>query len=765
MDTIIQQVLSNENNQDIMFNRMTLNYNTKNCPIIVLPNIKSVKFRVRYRYSALILLFLTSIFMFNSCKKTSEIKPVIPVVKPTDSVKYQNIVLTSGNQIQISQKTTYQYELTTTGTDPYLYLDPLITSNPSDSLVLTFEYQCSADLGNMQIFLASPITEARSVKSDLVPSSTGWSSYSIDLSDEIKLLNWGNTGDFLRLDFGNQTGLTIQIRNIYLRGLNAAEKAAASARAQLIENDLLLESNLTKYLSASYSSLISEVTVGVSSINIKGSYSGSGDFSLCEITPYDQLPQITKFVNKVGLSSPVFSTDIDRYVTRNGFKYDRLLSKWVIVKIGAATDEVVSYARYAGQITPVQKMALQRPVSKKGLGGYSISRGFESDLDDLEISSVTVNITPTSFMYTQLHGNAFAHTYGDKTYYFDQAQVEELDRTMKAAYSRNIVVAAIILIQPASQCADPEIGRLLQHPGFTSEGIFTMPNMTTAESVNCYAAALDFLASRYCRLDNSYGRIHHWIMHNEVDAGISWTNMGNKPMLVYMDSYIKSMRMCYNIVRNYDENSEVFASFTHSWATSVSTPLYTSKSMLKTLVDYSGAEGDFQWGLAYHPYPEDLFEAKTWNDLDAIFSLNSPLITFKNLEVLDTWIKKSENLYMGNIKRTVWLSENGTNSRTYSNQDLYEQAAGFAYTWKKLETLDGIDAFQWHNWIDNRDEGGLRIGLRRFPDDNTDPGGKKPVWYAYQAAGTTQEDSVFEFYKSIIGIQNWSEVIHSVTAQ
>jgi len=368
-------------------------------------------------------------------------------------------------------------------------------------------------------------------------------------------------------------------------------------------------------------------------------------------------------------------------------------------------------------------------------------------------------------MYTQSRANTIPYTYGNKIYYFDRPQVEELDRTMNAAFTRNIVVAAIILIQKGAECADPEIGRLLQHPGYTSEGIFTMPNMTNPESVNCYAAGLDFLASRYCRSDHTYGRIHHWIMHNEVDAGLSWTNMGDKPMLIYMDTYIKSMRMCYNIARNYDSNSEVFGSFTHSWASAVEPKYYSAKEMLKTLGDYSVAEGDFQWGLAYHPYPEDLFEPKTWNDKNALFSMNTPLITFKNLEVLDTWIKKSENLFQGHTKRTVWLSENGTNSRTYSDQDLKEQAAGFAYTWKKLKTLDGIDAFQWHNWIDNRYEGGLRIGLRRFPDDPADPGGKKPVWFVYQAAGTGQEDAVFDIYKQIVGIQNWSDVVHSTPVQ
>jgi hypothetical protein len=187
--------------------------------------------------------------------------------------------------------------------------------------------------------------------------------------------------------------------------------------------------------------------------------------------------------------------------------------------------------------------------------------------------------------------------------------------------------------------------------------------------------------------------------------------------------------------------------------------------MLKILQNFTRAEGDFQWGLACHPYPQNLMEPKTWNDSKATFSMNSPLVTFKNLEVLDAWIKRTENQYKGSIKRTLWLSENGTNSPTYSETDLKEQAAGFAYAWKKMEKLDGIDAFQWHNWFDNRLEDGLRIGLRRFPDDSADPGGRKPVWFVYQAAGTPQEDAVFEPFKPVIGISNWDEVFYSGTIQ
>lgn len=46
--------------------------------------------------------------------------------------------------------------------------------------------------------------------------------------------------------------------------------------------------------------------------------------------------------------------------------------------------------------------------------------------------------------------------------------------------------------------------------------------------------------------------------------GGDWANMGKKPVKVFTDTYIKSMRLCYNIVRQYDSYAEVFASFSHS---------------------------------------------------------------------------------------------------------------------------------------------------------------------------------------------------------
>jgi hypothetical protein len=414
---------------------------------------------------------------------------------------------------------------------------------------------------------------------------------------------------------------------------------------------------------------------------------------------------------------------------------------------------MVSHARYPDKIIAAQTATPQKPTTKKGLGGYFNHPTQRQDLNDLGITSVTVNVPVSGYMRSHPGGNAIEHRYGGKSYYFDRGSVETQDATLRECADRNIVVAAIVLIQPAAALLDSEIGNLLQHPDY-SGGHYTMPNMTTPESVNTYAAALDFLASRYCRADKQYGRIHHWIMHNEVDAGIEWTNMGqNKPMLAYTDAYMKSKRMCYNIVRRYDAYAEVFGSFTNSWRRSVGIPDgYAAYDMLQAFNDYGRAEGDFQWALAYHCYPQDLNEPKTWNDRDATYSASTGLITFKNLEVLDHWAKQPKNMYKGVEKRTVWLSENGTNSRTYSETDLAEQAAGFAWGWKKFKHLDGIDAIQWHNWFDHPHEAPLKIGLRK---DNLEA---KEVWFVYQAAGTPNEDHVFQKYLSIIGISDWNMI-------
>lgn len=204
----------------------------------------------------------------------------------------------------------------------------------------------------------------------------------------------------------------------------------------------------------------------------------------------------------------------------------------------------------------------------------------------------------------------------------------------------NVMVSVILLIGNPAKTADPVV-KLLGHPDATKEGIFSMPNVTSEEGISLYGAALNFLAERWSRPDGKYGRVHHWIMHNEVDAGWEWTNAGDKPAIVYMDLYQRSMRLMNLIASQHDPNARAFISLTHFWTDRGGPHFYGSKQLIDLLVRFSQTEGDFPWAVAFHPYPQNLTVPRTWEDDQATFDLNTKQITPKNLEVLDAYMKQS----------------------------------------------------------------------------------------------------------------------------
>tara|TARA_R110002050_G_scaffold141496_2_gene266697 strand:+ start:45851 stop:47992 length:2142 start_codon:yes stop_codon:yes gene_type:complete len=660
------------------------------------------------------------------------------------------------NHLKAELQSNGAWDLETTGQDPWIYTKPLTQNIGNDDKVLSFEYFCPKGLDHLQVYFGPSISEENSNLVRRIGLSEGWVSYAIDLSQEMK--EWGKTGDWLRLDFGNRPDVNIQIRNLMLRPMTSREKEIAATREAKKQKEAEMEARLKSYLETNYTSQITNVEVNESKILVEGRTVASRQVYLCEVAPYQDVTEDTTFETAIFLKSKEFKQEFERFVLRNGFNYDRLLSKWVLAKRTETGFQLLSHAHYPDEIEAKYDYVKEVLKGRKGIGGFSVNRGHLEDLDELNATSATVNIWFSKFMYTQPAPDRIEHVYNGKSYYFGEKQVAMFDSTFRVTARKGIITAAILLVDKAEGCPDPEIGRLLQHPDMDPSGIYSMPNMTNPASVDCYAAALDFLASRYSRADKKYGRCNHWIMHNEVDAGWVWTNMGEKTALIFMDAYLKSMRMCYAIARKYNPHSEVFITLTHYWAWTLHPRFYPSKDLMEILIQYSNAEGDFQWAMAHHPYPQSLREPKTWLDGQVDFTFNSPLITFANLEVLNAWIQLPEVRYKGKTKRTLWLSENGTNSKTYSEQDLKEQAAGFAYTWKKMKVLDAIDGFQWHNWMDNRNEGGLRIGLRRFPDDEEDPAGAKPVWYVFKAADTENENAVFDQYKELIGIKDWDEV-------
>lgn len=555
----------------------------------------------------------------------------------------------------------------------------------------------------------------------------------------------------------------MKILSYFLASLGIMHAAAESVPvAAAPANGATDEKTILAYLDGNPRSHIDEVRVNAGEVVLSGRMEAGRNFLLAEVPIERRMddPQRAETTHEIRAAADGrFAITLPRIRDRGGMPHDLLLSRWQIV--GRSGDGVVaaSRSRYADHVAcRSPHPPPMRPATKKGLGGWSETRmpGGAEELDALGISAVTVNVPIHTLVSLAPGPGTTPITWQGRTYHARGEVLAGFDRTFLEAAKRRAVVSAILLVANPARVNDPVVARL-GHPDAVREGIFAMPNVTDAEGVALYGAILNLMAERWSRADGKHGRVHHWIMHNEVDAGWVWTNAGDKAAPVYMDLLHRSMRMMDLIARQYDPNSRPFLSLTHHWAEAGEARWYGSKTMVDLLARFSHAEGDFAWAVAHHPYPQDLHNPRTWEDHQASAGFNTEKITPRNIEVLDAYMRQAHLLHRGAV-RPVHLSENGFNSRDYSEKELTDQAAGMAYAWNKIRDLDAIEVWHYHNWIDNRDEGGLRIGLRKFPDEPGDPFGKKPIWHLFQALGSPEEARVSNPYLETIGIASWEEI-------
>lgn len=706
---------------------------------------------------------LLLLLLLPSCKDHENFPDVPSIEEPQVPPVTLSINTQQDSQLNLSVSEDSIYTITgkTGNTDPYFFINKLESDAPEECCVLEFTYTLTEDIDNFEIFFIDEtgnIEPARSSSFGIIKSSDEWATYALRLKKKRKEFNWGFIDEKLRLDIGSTDRTKMQIKDMKLRAMNEEEKKAEEEEDNAENEKSKYEQAIKDYLTKDYPCRITNIDVSSDQITITGNCTGEGTFFLAEIPTFVDLFKTDKIdeAYKIPLTQASFTQTVDRRRIINGFIYDGLLSRWAIFKEGTEKDELVSHAHYADKIAPIRSIEALNPAGKKGLGGIINSPYLESDIRDLGITSATINVCPVLFMHSTRQADDIEHQYNGKTYYFSKSFLESnLDAPLKIAAKYNVAVAGILLFHPAATAGvDPIIASILQHPDYSAKGTYTMPNMTNIESTDYYAAILDFLAQRYSTKEM---RITHWIMHNEIDGAINWVNMGEPEVATFMETYQRSIRMCYNIMHQYDQNARVYIPFTHGWTKAAGGGWYQVTDMLDMLNLYSQAEGDFFWAPACHSYPEQLGNPEVWNDKNATFSMKTQFVSLKNLEVLNKWVLTESNKYQGVHNRSIWLSETGTGTPvTPSEEDNIKQAAGFAYGWKKIKALEGIEGIQWHNWFDNPAEAVL---LRlRFQEGTGKPeaGQPKPVWHTYQKAGTAEEEEYFKQYLPVIGIPDWN---------
>lgn len=676
------------------------------------------------------------------------------------STLHADIALTplkeGANQVELTSLENGEWEVRTTGPDPYFHVR--VEGEGLDLVkepVLSFEYFSLTGVGRMLVFVGSVLDIPRMVTVQGVGRREGWGAQAIDLRDTAA--KPALPVKTLRLTWGESPGLVARFRNLKVRAATAQEVELTATRGTRIQNDRALAERLRKYLSQDFPHQLSSVLADPSQIKIEGRIAGSAEVLwLAEVPMWEDItalkqPASLHAINADGQGA--FTVSVPRASVKDR---DLLLSGWAVVRKTAESVIPVSALRYVEKQTPRADLPLMRPRSKKGLGGCEFDH---EDMDKLGITSVTLNILLNHLLFTTPGQGRTPYTYAGRTWYVNEGVLAGYDRYMTTAARKKLMVSAIILLPQEREAAAGSWIKVAGHPHAEPVGLYVMPNFTTQEGVQAYAAAMNLITERYSHPDGKYGRVHHWIMHNEINSGFYWTNAGDKTDLTYLDLYQKSMRVAWLLAGQYDAHAQSLISLEHGWTLKLDPRAYAGRALLEYLVQFSKKEGDFPWGIACHPYAEGLRNPRTWEDPGATFDFNTPFITFKNMEVLDAWARLPRVAYQGQ-PREIQLTEQGLNSPDYSEKTLADQAAGMAYAWKKIESLPTVTAFQYHLWADDRSEGGLRLGLRKYRDEAGDPLGIKPIWHLYQAIGTPEWEKASAFALPILGIKSWDEVPH-----
>jgi len=498
------------------------------------------------------------------------------------------------------------------------------------------------------------------------------------------------------------------------------------------------------------SNCVESITADAHSIRLKLTEPVPDQITVLELEPYEAYDKtVVKRIAWQGSFSGK-AIHLKRFVDGQ----DRLFRKFLVVDSRLGT--VIDGPRYVDKILPTeQRPAVKWPRSKKGLQCIV-------DLDDaiaLGVKHAGHNVSLPQLLDLS---DSPAHTWkvDGEDVGINMAHIRSLDARFKRLSDAGITVSVIFLnYLPA--VADPN--NPLIHPATDVRrapnhlGAF---NLTNRRGLLLYRAALEFMAQRYGNLDGEHGRVSAYIIGNEIQAHWWWYNLGSMDAESVIREYALALRIAHLATQKYDPSSRVFTSFDHHW-TATMVPdkrrFIAGRTIMERLNALIRREGDFAWHVAFHPYPENLFEPRSWLDKSPTFAFDTPKITFKNIEVLTEYMKQSHLRYQGKVRR-VMLSEQGFHTPAGPDGER-QQAASYVYAYLKTRDLDGIDAFILHRHTDHTHEGGLRLGLREnLAGTVASPGKAKLIYDVFRAIDTPEWNDAIEFAKPIIGVKSWDEI-------
>ena len=244
----------------------------------------------------------------------------------------------------------------------------------------------------------------------------------------------------------------------------------------------------------------------------------------------------------------------------------------------------------------------------------------------------------------------------------------------------------------------------------------------------------------------TYSDIQDYVIGNECNERC-WNYMAYTDWDTYVRKYVQAFRVCYTAIKSVNPYANVYTSIDQVWDKNSNSYEYIDgKDFLVKFNNMINENGNIDWNLSIHPYPNPLYWPRFW-DMSGVANgstytaqvKNDQVLTFLNLSACTNLMTSSSFLNRSGQVRDIIISEIGMGS----NAGEEAQAAGLAAAWAAFERNPYVTQFMYLEY----DVNGF------FP---TMKSKTKEVW---NALGTADEEKYMTWAKQVIGISDWSEVL------
>ena len=371
------------------------------------------------------------------------------------------------------------------------------------------------------------------------------------------------------------------------------------------------------------------------------------------------------------------------------------------------------------------------------------------ELTDLNVKHAIYNI-PLSHIMGETADPTFptiTYTYRGRNYAFNGAAVNGYDGLFKYLSDQGMTATAVVLNDWNDAFAE------LIHPEARNQesgAYYYMFNASEAEGARTLEAVASFLAQRYS--DGEHGMVHSWVIANEINQNRVWNYMNTKDVYHYAAEFEKSFRIFYQAVKSRYANARVYFSIDHAWNSNEgdNSSFFNGRDVLEAFNEAALQHGNYDWGIAIHPYPEPLTRVNYWSQ-EYDKSRDASHLSIMNLNVLTDMLSEETYLDRSGDIRSVTITELGFSSG--SGERL--QAAAFAYCYYIVEDNPHVDAFLMNRQTDAPEEvlAGMAFGVYEY--DHTG----KYIKDIFRDIDTDRAGEYTEFILNILGADSLEEAL------